>query len=112
MIVLTNISWPGDPEVCLEQCVNLHHPYLLIVIPIFLSVLSKLVRHLDKRILKKSNGGAFRRKECVVSSPSVTEAPGTAPSWAVYVVQPSQPQDETLSSSMHMTSCNIEVDSD
>ena len=73
-------------------------------------MLSKLVRHLDKRILKKSNGGAFRRKECVVSSPSVTEAPGTAPSWAV--VQPSQPQDETLSSSMHMTSCNVEVDSD
>ena len=73
-------------------------------------MLSKLVRHLDKRILKKSNGGAFRRKERVVSSPSVTEVPGTAPSWAV--VQQSQPQDEILSSSMHMTSCNVEVDSD
>ena len=58
--------------------------------------------------MKKSTGGSFRRQEHVVSSPSLTEAPQTAPTWAV--VQPSQPQDETLSSSM--ARCSAELDSD
>ena len=31
----------------------------------------QLVWHMDKRITKKSNGGNFRGKECVVSSLSV-----------------------------------------
>ena len=49
---------------------------------------------IEKRIMKKSTGGSFRRKERVVSSPSLTEAPQTAPTWTV--VQPLEPQYKTL----------------
>ena len=59
------------------------------------------MRHLDKRLLKKSSGGSFKRKERVVSSPSLSEAPLHAPTWAVLNEQTlCQDDDESVCGSV------------